>query len=38
MGIKILRPMTPGTRGMSRLTKDELTADKPEKSLLAKKK
>ena len=37
MGIKILRPMTPGTRGMSRLTKTELTTDKPEKSLLAKK-
>ena len=36
MGIKILRPMTPGTRGMSRLTKDELTTDTPEKSLLAK--
>ncbi len=33
MGIKILRPMTPGTRGMSRLTKTELTTDKPEKSL-----
>lgn len=38
MGIKILRPMTPGTRGMSRLTKSEITADKPEKSLLAKRK
>ena len=35
MGIRILRPMTPGTRGMSKLTKDELTADKPEKSLLS---
>ncbi|MFN8670667.1 MAG: 50S ribosomal protein L2 [Candidatus Sericytochromatia bacterium] len=33
MGIKILRPMTPGTRGMSRLTKEEITTDKPEKSL-----
>lgn len=33
MGIKVLRPMTPGTRGMSRLTRDELTVDKPEKSL-----
>lgn len=33
MGIKLLRPMTPGTRGMSRLTKEEITADKPEKSL-----
>src|SRR5882757_1706017 len=30
--------MTPGTRGMSRLTKDELTTDRPEKSLLAKSK
>lgn len=38
MGIKLLRPMTPGTRGMSKLTKDELTTDKPEKSLLAPKK
>lgn len=35
MGIKILRPMTPGTRGMSKLTKEEITKDKPEKSLLA---
>lgn len=33
MGIKILRPMTPGTRGMSKLTKDEITKDTPEKSL-----
>jgi len=33
VGIKILRPMTPGTRGMSRLTKEEITTDKPEKSL-----
>lgn len=38
MGIKILRPMTPGTRGMSRLTKDEITAEKPEKSLVVTKK
>lgn len=38
MGIRLLRPMTPGTRGMSRLTKDELTTDKPEKSLLVSKK
>lgn len=37
MGIRLLRPMTPGTRGMSRLTKDELTTDKPEKSLLVSK-
>ncbi len=34
MGIRILRPMTPGTRNMSKLTRDELTTDKPEKSLL----
>ncbi|MEK7432037.1 MAG: 50S ribosomal protein L2 [Cyanobacteriota bacterium] len=38
MGIKLFRPMTPGTRGMSTLTKDELTADKPEKSLTVMKK
>jgi len=36
VGIKILRPMTPGTRGMTKLTKTELTADRPEKSLLMK--
>ncbi|GIW21930.1 MAG: 50S ribosomal protein L2 [Candidatus Sericytochromatia bacterium] len=33
MGIKLLRPITPGTRGMSKLTKEEITKDKPEKSL-----
>jgi len=36
VGIKILRTMTPGTRGMTKLTKTELTADRPEKSLLIK--
>jgi large subunit ribosomal protein L2 len=38
VGIRLLRPMTPGTRGMSKLTKDELTTDRPEKTLLAKRK
>jgi len=38
VAIKILRPMTPGTRGMSRLKKEEITTDKPEKSLLVSKK
>lgn len=34
MGIKNLKPTTPGTRGMSRLTNDEITTSTPEKSLL----
>lgn len=34
MGIKKLKPTSPGVRGMSRLTYDELTTNKPEKSLL----
>jgi len=34
MGIKKLKPTSPGVRGMSRLTKDEITTDQPEKSLL----
>lgn len=34
MGIKKLKPTTPGLRGMSRLTNEEITTDKPEKSLL----
>lgn len=35
MGIKKLKPTTNGLRGMSRLTNEEITTDKPEKSLLA---
>lgn len=34
MAIKNMKPMTPGTRGMSRLTSDEITTNVPEKSLL----
>lgn len=34
MAIKNMKPMTPGTRGMSRLASDEITTDVPEKSLL----
>lgn len=33
MAIKKLRPMTPGQRGMSKSTFDEITTDRPEKSL-----
>lgn len=36
MAIKKLRPMTPGTRGMSRSDFAEITTDSPEKSLLTK--
>ena len=35
MPIKKYKPMTPGRRGMTTLTKDEITSSKPEKSLLA---
>ena len=35
MPIKKYKPMTPGRRGMTTLAKDEITASKPEKSLLA---
>ena len=35
MAIRNYRPMTPGQRGMSTLINDEITATKPEKSLLA---
>ena len=35
MPIKKLRPMTPGQRGMSKSTFEELTTDRPEKSLLS---
>lgn len=34
MGIKLLKPTSPGVRGMSRLTKEEVTQNQPEKSLL----
>lgn len=36
MGIRKYKPTTPGRRGMSTLTNDELTTSKPEKTLLAK--
>lgn len=34
MGIIVLKPTSPGRRGMSKLTKTEITKNKPEKSLL----
>ncbi len=34
MAIKKLRPMTPGQRGMSKSTFEEITTDRPEKALL----
>lgn len=34
MGIKIMKPTSPGVRGMSRLTNEEITRSTPEKSLL----
>ena len=37
MAIKNYKPTTPGRRGMSTLLNDEITTNKPEKSLLAKK-
>ncbi len=37
MAIKKYRPTTPGRRGMSALTNEEITTNKPEKSLLKKK-
>jgi len=33
MALKLYKPITAGTRGRVDLRKDELTADKPEKSL-----
>ena len=36
MAIKNYKPITPGQRGMSTLVNDEITATKPEKSLLVK--
>lgn len=33
MAIKKMKPMTPGTRGMSKLTNEEITTSVPEKSL-----
>ena len=38
MPIKKYKPTTPGRRGMSSLTFEEITTSKPEKSLLAAKK
>ncbi|MBP3851953.1 MAG: 50S ribosomal protein L2, partial [Erysipelotrichaceae bacterium] len=38
MPIKKYKPTTPGRRGMSGLTFEEITTSKPEKSLLAPKK
>ena len=38
MGIRILKPITPGQRGMSVSTFEEVTTDKPEKSLVKGKK
>ena len=37
MGIKQLKPTTPGQRGMSKPDFAEITTDKPERSLLSKK-
>ena len=37
MAIKNMKPTTPGQRGMSKLRNDEITTNKPEKSLLASK-
>ena len=37
MAIKNMKPTTPGQRGMSKLHNDEITTNKPEKSLLASK-
>ena len=38
MAIKNYKPTTNGRRGMSTLQNDEITTNKPEKSLLAKRK
>ena len=35
MGIKVYKPTTPGRRGMSVSTFEEITTNKPEKSLLS---
>ena len=35
MAIKKYKPTTPGRRGMTSLTYEEITTDRPEKSLLA---
>ena len=37
MAIKNMKPTTPGQRGLSKLRNDEITTNKPEKSLLASK-
>jgi large subunit ribosomal protein L2 len=36
MSIKLLKPTTPGQRGMSKYGFEEITSDKPERSLIAK--
>lgn len=36
MAVKKLKPTSPGSRGMSRLESDDITTDKPQKSLLRK--
>ena len=36
MSIKLLKPTTPGQRGMSKQGFEEITSDKPERSLLSK--
>ena len=38
MALKIFKPMTPGTRGRVDLVRDELTTDRPEKTLVSGKK
>ena len=35
MALKVFKPMTPGTRGRVDLRRDELTADRPEKTLVS---
>ena len=38
MALKVYKPMTPGTRGRVDLRRDELTANRPEKTLVSGKK
>src|SRR5574344_746197 len=38
MALKVFKPMTPGTRGRVDLVRDELTTDRPEKTLVSGKK
>ena len=35
MALKVFKPMTPGTRGRVDLRRDELTTDRPEKTLVS---